>query len=94
MPTSGTRQDRGYGPEHEAERARWAPVVARGEATCHAAHCVMPSRSIAPGEPWDLGHTSDRSTWTGPEHRRCNRRDGAVRGNRARGGRGRGRWAL
>jgi hypothetical protein len=66
--TRGSRQDRGYDREHDRQRARWAPVVARGTVTC--AKC---SRLIEAGQEWDLGHTDDRTTWTGPEHQRCNR---------------------
>ena len=69
----GTRQQRGYGPEHDAERRRWAPKVGAGEVDCHAPTCVMPTRRIQPGQDWDLGHTDDRRTWRGPEHARCNR---------------------
>jgi len=66
--TRGSRQDRGYDRGHDRERARWAPVVARGTVAC--AKC---SRLIEAGQEWDLGHTDDRTTWTGPEHQACNR---------------------
>jgi hypothetical protein len=64
----GSRQQRGYDREHDAERARWAPLVEAGGVDC--ARCGL---LIGPGEPWDLGHTDDRTAWTGPEHARCNR---------------------
>jgi hypothetical protein len=75
----GTRTQRGYGPDHAALRARWAPLVAAGTVDCHADRCLEPARRIAPGTPWDLGHTADRRRWTGPEHARCNRADGGRR---------------
>lgn len=67
-----------YGGPHKAVRARLKPVVAAGRAVC--ARCGLP---IHPLEEWDLGHTDDGRRWSGPEHRRCNRRDGAVKAARA-----------
>ena len=64
----GSRQDRGYDAEHEAERRRWAPLVEAGRVAC--ARCGQP---ITIGQAWDLGHTDDRLAWTGPEHAGCNR---------------------
>jgi hypothetical protein len=69
----GSRQDRGYDAAHTRERERWRPHVERGDVDCAAPTCVMPERRIQPGQPWDLGHTDDRSTWRGPEHAACNR---------------------
>lgn len=69
----GTRQQRGYGAEHDALRRRWKPKVDRGTVYCHARTCLEPIRLILPGTAWDLGHTEDRTAWTGPEHQRCNR---------------------
>lgn len=87
MSSMGSTAERGYGAEHQQLRARWAPVVKAGGARCHAVECVMPSRVIRPGAAWDLGHADDRSGWTGPEHRRCNRRAGAIKRNRLRAAR-------
>lgn len=70
----GRRQARGYDRAHERERERWRPRVEALTVHCHAPVCVMTGgRLILPGQPWDLGHTEDRSAWTGPEHARCNR---------------------
>jgi hypothetical protein len=81
---------RGYGSPHQKLRARWKPLVDAGRASCHAVICLMPygprvGRAIPPGEPWNLGHTPDRTAYTGPEHEKCNKSDGARRGNRMRG---------
>ena len=65
----GTRQARGYGPEHDRLRAQWKPKVETGNVRC--ARC---RRFINPGDAWDLGHDDeDRSKYTGPEHQACNR---------------------
>lgn len=67
----GTRQQRGYNADHDRLRAELAPIVAAGHAACHRCH-----QPIDPAEPWDLGHTDDRTAWTGPEHASCNRSAG------------------
>lgn len=69
--TRGTRHDRGYDATHTRLRGEWAPQVAAGTVAC--ARCRKP---IPPGSPWDLGHNDERTAWTGPEHRYCNRSAG------------------
>lgn len=70
---------RGYGADHKRMKAAVAPAVRSG-----SVRCVRCGELIGPGEPWDLGHTDDRSAWSGPEHARCNRSAGARVGNRRR----------
>lgn len=53
-----------------------------GELRCRADVCVMPTRWIGRGEAWDLGHEAGQRSWRGPEHVRCNRRQGAINSNR------------
>jgi hypothetical protein len=83
-------------PEHKAERAKWKTIVDAGEAQCAETRCLMATRWIAPGAAWDVAHDPSGTRYIGPAHARCNRSEGANRGNRARGGGpdGRRRWAL
>lgn len=76
----GTRQQQGYGPEHQALRRRWAPLVRAGGVDC--ARCHQPIRR---GQQWDLGHVdgSNKQAYAGPEHR--HKRDCPAGGNRAAG---------
>ena len=64
----GTRQQRGYGPEHTRLRRDYQARMNRGEPfTCW--RCGDP---IDP-EHWMLGHDdNDRTTWRGPECIPCN----------------------
>ena len=82
----GTTTQRGYGPAHQAERERRLAVYRPGDL---CAHCGRPITwwPVATARRYiDLPHTADRSGYLpGLAHRYCNRRDGAVRGNRARG---------
>lgn len=76
----GSTTARGYGAEHQAERAAWAEHVAAGEVAC-----VRCGELIDPAEPWDLGHDDhDRSVRRGPEHAGCNRAAGGRRAHTAR----------
>ena len=73
----------GYGYTHQQERKRLEPYVAQGGYTCtryghpQFPHCPGP---IAPGDEWELGHDdTDKSRYTGPEHKACNRRAGGLK---------------
>lgn len=64
-----TTSQRGYGTQHQRERARWAPLVESG-----AVDCRRCGTRIGAAEPWDLGHPDAAcDAPKGPEHRRCNR---------------------
>ena len=73
-----------YTGTYLAIRRAWAPIVARGEATCHEPVCLHPTRDIHPDARWDLSHDPSGTVILGPSHRRCNRAEGATRGNKAR----------
>lgn len=73
-----TNKERGYGREHQRERKRWERILAV-ELVTPCARCHEP---IHHGDKWDLGHTDDRTGWTGPECIRCNRSAGGRNGAR------------
>ncbi|MFQ6170381.1 hypothetical protein ACK8HX_02140 [Oryzobacter sp. R7] len=62
-------EKRVYGRQHRALRAEWDPIVQTGGVSC--ARC---GKRIRPGSKWELGHTDDWTAYSGPEHRRCNRK--------------------
>jgi hypothetical protein len=65
----GKTSEHGYGTDHQRLRRVWAQRVSSGGVCC--SRCGRP---IIPGMLWDLGHDDfDRSRYTGPEHRECNR---------------------
>lgn len=68
----GSSTARGYDAAHRHLRRQWEARLATGEThTC--AKCGQP---VTATDQWDLGHTDNRQSWTGPEHRSCNRKDG------------------
>lgn len=73
----GTRQQRGYDADHDHERARWKPIVERGETRCARCNLV-----IKLGEPWALDHNEDRTAYLGPSHADCNNTAGGVASHR------------
>lgn len=54
-----------------------APLVNAGQAYCAQPQCLMPTRWIRPGTPWDAAHNRATGEYYGPAHRRCNRSEGA-----------------
>lgn len=68
----GSSTARGYDAAHRHLRRAWEARLATGE-THICAKCGQP---VTATDQWDLGHTDNRQSWTGPEHRRCNRQDG------------------
>lgn len=75
--TRRSSTERGYGTEHQRLRREWKRRVEAGGVDCARCH-----RPIQPGTLWDLGHHDfDRTRYTGPEHRHCNRSAGATLNN-------------
>jgi len=73
-------------PEHRAARKAIDQAQARGEVLwCVEPVCVMGSRDIQPWQRADVCHDPSGAVITGPGHFKCNRREGATRGNRMRG---------
>ncbi len=71
--------DRGYGAAHQRERKKWQRRLDQG-AIIGCARCGKP---ISKHDTWDLGHTDDRTAWTGPECVGCNRSVGGRNGRAA-----------
>lgn len=67
----GTRQQRGYGSEHDRLRAAWQAILDTGKPIiCWRPGC---GKRIDP-KTWDLGHDDhDRTIYRGPECIGCNR---------------------
>jgi hypothetical protein len=68
---------RRYGVVHTRLRQRLAPLVRAG-----VARCVYCGEQIVGA--WDLGHSDDRSSWIGPTHPHCNRREAGLKAIRLR----------
>ena len=71
-------RDKYDNPTYRATRKKLAPIIARNGATCTQPICLMPTRTIQPGEPWDLGHNNNGAI-IGPTHTLCNRTDGGKK---------------
>ncbi len=71
-----TREARGHGAAHKALRERVRVLIDSGSVVL----CARCRRRTLAGEPWDLDHGPDRSSYLGPSHRRCNRLAGARKG--------------
>lgn len=72
-------------PEYRAERKAVDQAQAAGRwLWCNEVICLHPSRRIAPWQPADVAHDTSGTIVLGPAHRRCNRAEGAARGNRMR----------
>lgn len=66
-----------YRGVHQQTREAWRPIVESGQAQCAEPICLMATRWIPPGSPWDLAHDRAAGGYRGPAHARCNRSEGA-----------------
>lgn len=81
MTSTGTTTARGYGAQHQAQRAKWVPIVKAGGVMCARQGPNCTGKPLAPDQPFDMGHDdNDRSKWTGPECIPCNRGAGGHNG--------------
>ena len=76
-----TADQKGYGTPHWRLKDRLRPLVAAGVIRCQ--YCG----GVITDAVWDLGHSDDRSTWIGPTHAVCNRREAGHKTARLRRGR-------
>lgn len=68
--------------EHRNARAAAKPTVDAGQAYCAEIVCLMRSRWIKPGTPWDMAHDRLHGGYHGPAHAKCNRAEGGRYGRR------------
>ncbi len=73
-----------YGGPHQRTRAALTPTINAGDGYCTELICLMPTRWIQPGTPWDLAHTRPGPGYLGPAHASCNRAEGARHKNGTR----------
>lgn len=83
-----------YDYAHQARRRAWdQQLTANGPITCRRCnqpvHCDRQAALNWDHRPFDLGHTTsaadgDDGSDSQPEHARCNRKAGAIDGNRRR----------
>jgi hypothetical protein len=88
MAKPGGTVARGWGTAHQRLRAKWAPLVEAGLATCARCGGWIDPRPVLTGggnlvTSWHLDHDDSRSGYLGPSHRRCNLLDGARKGYKA-----------
>ena len=73
---------------HQDLRKKYKKIVDAGAGYCCERMCLSEidggSRWIEPGTPWDVCHDVDGVGYIGPGHSRCNRSEGASRGNKKR----------
>lgn len=73
-------------PEYRAAKAEYRQAQAQGQwLVCVEQPCLYQTRAIPPTSPVEPAHDQLGVTVMGPAHRRCNRSEGAARGNRMRG---------
>lgn len=77
MATSGNTTERGYGHSHQTLRAALLPEA-------YGQPCPRCGQTMTPDQQLDLGHTEDRTGYTGIEHATCNRGAGGRKAARNR----------